>query len=100
GLARPAAHEGYEALVRLLVEALQLDEGLRVIVDAQVELGVLLGRMDEEGGRLLAALVAAGGLTDLKSGDQPFGKWASARSFVRVRRFADDLFAGEHVARD
>ena len=43
-----------------LVETRELLERLRMVVDPQVEIGVVLGRVDEERGRLLAALVAAG----------------------------------------
>src|SRR5688572_25215615 len=64
-LARAAAHERDEALVRLVVQPPQLDQRLAVVVDPQAELGVLLGRIDEQRGRLLAALVAAGGFACL-----------------------------------
>src|SRR3954469_11353508 len=56
-LARAAGHEGDEALMRLPVEAAQLREGLGVVVDPQAQLRIRLGQMDEEGRRLLAALV-------------------------------------------
>src|SRR3954465_15255563 len=60
-LARAAAHERNEALVRLLVKAPQLGERLRVIVDTDVELGIRLGGVDPQRPRLLAALVVPRG---------------------------------------
>src|SRR6185503_18815950 len=43
-LARAAAHEGNEALVRFLVQAPQLGQRLGVVVDAQAQLRIRLGR--------------------------------------------------------
>src|SRR3954447_24199903 len=98
-LARAAAHERNEALVRLLVKAPELGERLGVIVDADVELGIRLGGVDPQRRRLLAAPVAAGGLTGLERGDQLFGE-RTARFFVGARRFADYPLVREHVAGD
>src|SRR4051812_5050649 len=98
-LARAAAHERNEALVRLLVKAPELGERLGVIVDADVELGIRLGGVDPQRRRFLAALIAAGGLTGLERGDQPFGE-RTARFCVGARRFADHPLVREHVAGD
>src|SRR5258706_1159434 len=96
-LARGAAHERDEALVRLVVEAPELGGRLRMIVDAQAQLGVLLGRMDEERGRLLAALVAAGGLARFQRRDEAFSERFPGL-LISARGFPDDALVGEHVA--
>src|SRR5919201_5571165 len=57
-LARRAAHVRDEPLVRLVVEAAELGERLGVVVDPQVELRVVLARVNDERRRLLASLVA------------------------------------------
>src|SRR4051794_34980638 len=98
-LARAAAHERNEALVRLLVKAPELGERLRVIVDTDVELGIRLGGVDPQRRRLLAALVAAGGLTGLERGDQSLGEW-TARLFEGARGLADHALVRQHVAGD
>ena len=59
---RQARDERLEPLEALFVEAPKLGDGLGVVVDAKVERGVALRRVDDERRRLLAALVAAGGL--------------------------------------
>src|SRR5438105_3667135 len=69
-LARPAAHERDEALVSLLVQALELCQRFCMVVDAQAELGVVLDGVDEEGGRLLAALISARRLACLERGNE------------------------------
>jgi len=46
-------------------EAFELSEGIAVVVDAQVEVGPFLLAVNEQRGRLLAALVAAGRLARL-----------------------------------
>src|SRR5574341_1295510 len=97
--ARAALEVGDEALVRLFVEALELGQRIGVIVDADAEVGISLGRADEERRRLLAALVAARGLAGLQRGDQALGK-RLLRCLVGARGLLDHLFAGEHVARD
>ena len=51
--------EVHPALAADLLQPLELGERIGVVVDAQVEVGVFLGRMDEQRGGLLAALVAA-----------------------------------------
>src|SRR5688500_8137210 len=71
-LARPAAHEGDEALVRLVVEPPQLGERVSVVVDPDVDVGIVFGRMDQQGRGLFAPLVAAGGLARLQRGNKSF----------------------------
>src|SRR5438309_1655743 len=56
------------------IETAQLGERLDGVVDAQRELGVVLARVDEEGGGLLAALVAAGTLAGFERGDEALGE--------------------------
>src|SRR5438067_8036986 len=99
-LARRAAHVGDEALVRLVVQAPELGERLRVIVDPQIELRIVFARVNHERRGLLAALVAARGFAGFERGDQPLGKWAATRGFVRMRGFTDHALVREHVAGD
>src|SRR5687767_1309379 len=87
-----------EALVRLFVQALQLGQRRGVVIDAQIELGVVLGRAEQERRRLLAALVAAGGLAGLQRGEQPLRERQVGGLLVDARRFAHYLRPGEHVA--
>ena len=72
--ARAAFQVGHEALVRLVVEPGELGERIDVVVDTQIEIRILLGRIDQERGRLPSALVAAGRLTGLQRFNQPFRK--------------------------
>src|SRR5215210_1639640 len=59
------------ALAADFLKTRELLERLRMVVDPQVEIGVVLGRVDEERGRLLAALVAAGILARFQGRNQP-----------------------------
>src|SRR3954471_8618655 len=95
-LARAAGHEGDEALVRFLVEAAQLREGLGVVVDPQAQLRIRLGRMNEERRRLLAALVAARCFACLERCKQALGEGKFFHFFISVCRVLDDAWAGEH----
>src|SRR3990172_5508860 len=56
---------------RHLVHAPQLGHRVGVVVHAQVVVPPRLGRGDQERGRLLAALVAAGRLAGLQRSEQP-----------------------------
>src|SRR5688572_1466824 len=98
-LARAALEVGHEALVRLVVEPAQLGERIGVVVHAQIELRVLLGRVDEKRGRLLAALVAAGRLAGFERTDQSFGKVLPG-STIGARGLLDHALVGEHVPRN
>ena len=62
------------ALARNLLQSYQLRQGLGVVVHAQVVKGIVLPVMDQQGRRLLAALVATGRLARLHGGDQAPGK--------------------------
>ena len=84
--ARQAGEERLEALEALFVQAAQLGERLGVIVDAQVEERILLGRVDQQRRRLLAALVAAGRLARLQRGQQPLGERQRRRALVSRAR--------------
>ena len=99
-LARHAGEERLEALEALLVEAAQLGDRLGVVVDAQVEERIVLGRVDEERRRLLAALVAARGLARVERREQPLGERQRGVRLVRRGGLGDHLRAGEHVAGD
>src|SRR6267142_3642804 len=98
-LARRAAQVGDEALVRLVVEAPELAERLHVVVDPQIERGIVFTGMDDERRRLLAALVAARGFARFERRDQPFREW-TARSLIRACGLADDALIGEHISGD
>jgi hypothetical protein len=88
--ARAAAQVGDEALVRFGVQARELGEWLGLVVDPQAELGVGHGRVDEQRGRLLAALVAARRLTGLQGNDQSLGERQGTRSVVCLPRLSND----------
>ena len=60
----------HPALAAHRFEALELGERIGMVVDAQVEVGPFLLAMDQKRRRLLAALVAAGGLASAHRGDQ------------------------------
>ena len=85
-LARQAGDERLEALEALLVEAPQLGERLGVIVDAEVEERIVLGRVDQQRRGLLAALVAARRLARLERREQPLGERQAQRSSRKPRR--------------
>src|SRR5665213_2615701 len=55
-----AGDERLEALEAHVVEAAQFGDRLGMVVDAQIEARIVLGGMDAQCSRLLAALVAAG----------------------------------------
>src|SRR5688572_26055998 len=65
-LARAALQIRDKTLVRFLVQAPQLGERLGVVVHAEVQIGVLLDRKNQQRRGLLAALVAARGLAGLQ----------------------------------
>jgi hypothetical protein len=83
--------------VRLLGEAPELGEGLGVVVDPQVNFRIVLGRMNEQGRRLPAALVAARGFAGLERCNEAL----SERRFrlpEGSRRFLNDFLIQKHVA--
>src|SRR5918996_3151616 len=100
-------HGGAPERVPALVdseEAAELGDRLGVVVDAQVAdavdaLAGLGGRalaLDDDGGRLLAARVAAGGLTGLERGDEPVRELACGLEERALHLLGDGL-AGEDV---
>ena len=62
------------ALEAHLVQAFQFGDRVRVIVDAEVEKRIDLGRVDQQRRRLLAALVAAAALARRHRGQQSLGE--------------------------
>jgi hypothetical protein len=68
-----------------------------VVVDSQIQIGIVLFRIDEKRRGLLAALVAARRLARFEGGNQPLRK-RQRRRFICFRGFPDDLLVGEHVA--
>src|SRR4051812_15124737 len=99
-LARRAAHVRDEALVRLLVQAPELGERIRVVVDAQIELRIVFAGVNHERRRLLAALVAACRLAGFERGNQPLGKRTPGRLLIRAPGFLQNKVVREHVAGD
>ncbi len=71
-----------------------------MVVDAQVERGIVLAGVDPERRRLLAALVAAGGLARLQRGDEALGEGQMAARLVDRRGILDDARPRQHVAGD
>ena len=98
--ARQAGDEGLEALEALRVQAAQLGDRLGVVVDAQVELGIVLVAVDAQRRGLLAALVAAGRFAGAHRARAGARRAAGRRWRDRPRRSPRDLRAGEHVAGD
>src|SRR5262249_33705319 len=84
----------------LRVEAAQLAERLRMIVDADVEPWVFLARIDLERGGLFAALVAAGGLARVECADESLRERQMGARFVGSRGVLDHHGSCQHVARD
>ena len=69
-----------------------------MIVDAQIEIRPILLAIDEQGGRLLAALVAARRFARLHRRDQAAGKRQGGVRLICRRRFVEHLRTCEHVA--
>ena len=93
--------EMHPALAADLFQPFELGERIGVVVDAQVEIGPFLLAVDQQRGRLLAALVAAGGFAGLHRRDQPLREGQGWR--WRRRRCAvssSTAGAGQHVAGD
>lgn len=80
------------------VETLQRGDGIAVVVGAQVEGRVGMGRVgDEERRGEAAAVVADGMIGGDKGGHQPVGERA-LRRFERLRHFLNHLNADERIA--
>ncbi len=86
--------------MRLVIEAAQLEERLGMIVDAEIEPGILLAGMDQERCRLLAALVAARRLPGRQRANEPLGERLLGRGPVGGDRRRDHLRSRQHVAGD
>ena len=69
-----------------------------MVVDAQIERGPFLLAVDQKCGRLLAALVAAGGLARLHRRDQPLRKGQAGVGDIGFRSLIEHGGAGQHVA--
>ena len=95
---RKAFDERLKAFEALAIQALQFNDRIFVIVDAQIELGVVFVTVNAQCGGLFATLVAAGSLACSHRSEQPFSKGHAPRSHIRVGRGMDDLRPYEHVA--
>src|SRR3954471_15940758 len=69
-LRRQTTNERLVALQAFSVEALELPDRLGMVIDADIEERIVLGRVYEERRSLLAALVAAGRLARREGGDE------------------------------
>ena len=98
--ARQEFGEMHPALAADRFEPRKLGERIGVVVDAQVEIGPLLLAVDQQRGRLLAALVAARGLARLQRGDQPARERQRGVRRVGLRGLGDHRGTGQHVAGD
>src|SRR6266446_8665758 len=97
----PARNESAEMNEMLAAHPLQpfeLGERIGMIVDPQIEVGPLLLAMDQQCGRLLAALIAAGCLAGLHGGDQTAREGERARLRIGGRGLAEDARPRKHVA--
>ena len=86
--ARRARQAGEERLIALeahLVQAFQFGDRVRVIVDAEVEKRIDLGRVDQQRRGLLAALVAACRLARRHRGQQSLGERSARVRLVGPR---------------
>ena len=72
----------------------------RVIVDAQIEERIFLGRMNEQRRGLLAPLVSARRVARLQCREQPLRERQHRASLVGRRRFRKHLRSRQHVTRD
>ena len=99
---RPArqATKGWKRSRLTPVEAAQLEQRLGVVVDAEVELGMVLVAVDAQGRRLLAALVAAGRFARGHRRKQALGQRQRRALPVGAGGRFEHLGAGEHVAGD
>ena len=77
-----ACHEWLEALEAFDVQTIDLDEWIGMIIDAQIERRIRLGRADQQRCGLLAALVAAGGFAGLHCRDHSLGEGPLACGIV------------------
>ena len=100
-LSRPARKRRYTANRSRLARCSRRSSasGSGVVVGADVQVGVGVGRADFQRGGLLAALVPAGGLARLHRRHQPF-RHRAARGEVGPHGRLDDRRAGQHVAGD
>ena len=83
-----------------LFEAREFGKRIGVVVDAQIELRPLVVAVDQERRRLLAALVAAGGLAGSHRRDQPLREWQVFARDIARGRIVQHPGAGQHVAGD
>src|SRR5438552_3496886 len=97
---RPRGQTGHEGLVTfeaLDVESKQFGQRLRVIVDAQIEERIGFRGTDQKRGSLLAALVAARGLTRLHCGNQALRERQLARCVIGLNGVLDNFGTGQHI---
>ena len=81
-----------------LFQPRQFAQRIGMVVDAQIELGPFLVAMDQQRRRLLAALVAAGGLAGMHRRDQPLRERQFGVGDIGFRGVVEHGGAGQHVA--
>ena len=98
-LGRQAGGERLVALQALGVQALELCDGLFMVVHPQVQRAVVLGGVDPQGRALLAPLVAPSSFARFQGQQKALGKIKMGVALVKLRRGGNHLRTGEHVAR-
>ncbi len=93
-----AGNEGLKTLQAFVMQALQLVQGLGVIVYTQVQIRVILVALDAQRRRLLAALVATGRLTRLHGADQAQRQRLPGTGGKGLGSGFDHARPGQHVA--
>src|ERR1700740_1504495 len=80
------------------LEPLELSERILVVVNPQIQRRPFLAFMDQNGSRLLAALVAAGAFARAHCSDQPLREGEGFVADIDPCGLLQDLRACEHVA--
>ena len=71
-----------------------------MIINANIPIGIILGRIDLQGCRLPAPLVAARGVARQQAGKQAFGEGESSLIVIFIKAGLQHAFADQHIARD
>ena len=67
-------HEGRELLLAFLIQAAQFHQRFGMIIDPEAQARIVLGRVDQQRGRLLAAIIATGGLAGIERIEEALGQ--------------------------
>ena len=94
---RKAGDEGLKAFEADGIQPLQFGQRFGVVVNAQIETGINLTRMNAKCGGLFAALVAARRRPCLHCRNKSFSQRSPCRLNERLSRGIEHLRAGQHV---